>query len=79
MQHSERATPLPPGWLSWAVSIACVLAVLDLPYGYYQFLRLIVTGYSAYMAYFYFRAGRAAPGWTFAFLALIYIPSSSLR
>lgn len=74
MQNTDRANIYPPSWLSWAVGLACIVAILDLPYGFYQLLRLVVTGYSAYMAYIYFREGRTAPGWTFAFFALIYNP-----
>ncbi|WP_447754278.1 DUF6804 family protein [Sphingopyxis fribergensis] len=74
MKDRRTSFELPPVWLSWAVGIACLAAILDMPYGFYQFLRLVVTGYAAYVSYVYFRNGGTAIAWTFAFLALIYNP-----
>ncbi|QDK34018.1 hypothetical protein DM450_14795 [Sphingomonas sp. IC081] len=45
-----------------------------MPYGYYQFLRLIVTGYAAYVSYVYFRRGPSQWGWAFGTVALLYNP-----
>lgn len=64
----------PPVWLTWVVAGANLLAIADLPYGYYQLLRLVVTGYAAYIAYLYFRRGLSAWGWAFGFIALLYNP-----
>ena len=64
----------PPIWLSWIVAGANILAIAELPYGYYQLLRLVVTGYAAYIAYLYFKRGIAAWGWGFGFIALLYNP-----
>lgn len=74
MNDQRVSHAIPPKWLSWAVGIACLVAILDMPYGYYQFLRLVVTAYAAYLSYVYFREARAEIGWTFAFFALIYNP-----
>lgn len=74
MNNQRTALTMPPVWLSWAIGIACLVAILDMPYGYYQFLRLVVTAYAAYLSYVYFRDGRAEIAWAFAFLALIYNP-----
>lgn len=74
-EQDKQSLPMPPAWLSVAVAIACVVAVFDVPYGYFQFFRLLVTGYSAYLAFLYFRSGRsAAIAWAFAFIALIFNP-----
>jgi hypothetical protein len=64
----------PPFWLVCAIAAANILAVLEMPYGYYQFLRLIVTGYAAYVSYVYFRRGPSHWGWAFGTVALLYNP-----
>lgn len=70
----EQTDRMPPFWLSVAVASACLIAMFDLPYGYFQFLRLVVTGYAAYLAFAYFRTGPNAVGWAFAFIALLFNP-----
>lgn len=64
----------PPSWLACTIAGANILAVLDMPYGYYQFLRLIVTGYAGYVSYVYFRRGPSQWGWAFGTVALLYNP-----
>lgn len=64
----------PPQWLGWAVAGASLLAIADMPFGYYQLLRLVVTGYCAYLAVACFRERQEAWGWSFGFLALVYNP-----
>lgn len=64
----------PPFWLACTIAGANILAVLDMPYGYYQFLRLIVTGYAGYVSYLYFRRGPSQWGWVFGTVALLYNP-----
>jgi hypothetical protein len=53
---------------------ACLLAVLSLPYGYYQLLRIVVTGYAAYQALRFFISGSSSWPWAFVFVALLYNP-----
>ena len=50
------------------------VAVLPLPYGYYQLLRLVGTGAFAWAAVIAFQRGRAAHGFGFAVLALLFNP-----
>ncbi len=64
----------PPSWLTWAVAAASALAVLDWPYGYYQLLRLVVTGYTAYVSYNYFTERKPQIGWIFVFPAVLFNP-----
>lgn len=64
----------PPPWMTKLVAAANLLAILDLPYGYYQLLRLVVTGYAAYVSYLHFRQGLSGWAWSFAFIALLYNP-----
>ncbi|WP_336970763.1 DUF6804 family protein [Sphingobium aromaticiconvertens] len=68
------ALKYPPLWMTKLVAAANLLAILDLPYGYYQLLRLVVTGYGAYVSYLYFKQGLSAWAWSFAFIALLYNP-----
>lgn len=74
MNQTAGALPSPPTWLTCSIAFACLVAVLDLPYGFYQFLRLVVTAYASYVAFRYFREGQSGIGWAFAFIALLYNP-----
>ncbi len=64
----------PPRWLTYALAAAAVFAIFPLPYGYYQFLRLIVTGYTGYLAWHYFQNDLKPWAWTYAFIAILYNP-----
>ena len=64
----------PPIWLSLGLAGACVIALADWPYGYYQLLRLAVTGYAAWIAWQAFERGRTIWAWTFGFLVILYNP-----
>lgn len=74
--RSEQITPqgFPPHWLGWSIAALNVLAVADMPYGYYQLLRLLVTGYMGYLAALYFIRRSAPWAWAFGFVALLYNP-----
>jgi len=61
----------PPNWLSWFIIAQCLIALGDLPYGYYQILRLTVSAYTGYMAWLYLREPRN--NWTWAFSAALLI------
>lgn len=74
MKQTAGALPSPPTWLSCSIALACLVAVLDMPYGFYQFLRLVVTAYASYLAFRYFRQGQSGAGWAFSFIALLYNP-----
>jgi hypothetical protein len=50
------------------------VAVLPLPYGYYQLLRLVATVVFAWAAFVAFRRGHGGPGFGFAVLALLFNP-----
>jgi hypothetical protein len=64
----------PPIWLSWSIACASLFAIADMPYGYYQLLRILVTGYTGYMAFLYFKRGPDFWAWGLAFIAVIYNP-----
>ena len=50
------------------------LAVLPLPYGYYQLLRLVATGVFAWATFVAFRRGHVGQGVGLAALALLFNP-----
>lgn len=60
--------------LAFDAALACVLAVLNWPYGYYQLLRFGVCAVAIYRAALAHRAG--AQGWTWALgaLAVVFNP-----
>lgn len=64
----------PPAWVCLTLAGACVAGVGDLPYGYYQILRLAVTGYAAWIAVVAHSRNRVTWTWAFGFLALLYNP-----
>lgn len=63
-----------PEWLGWVVVGSSLLAIADMPYGYYQLLRLVVTGYAACLALGYFKVRQERWAWGFGFVALLYNP-----
>lgn len=69
--HSENRPPL---WLSLVIAGACVVALADWPYGYYQLLRLAVTGYAGWIAWIMLEDRRQAFAWLFGLLAVLYNP-----
>jgi len=71
---NATAAVAPPHWLGWSIAALCILAVADMPYGYYQLLRLLVTGYMGFLAVLYFIRRPNSWAWVFAFTALLYNP-----
>jgi len=57
------------------VSIVFLLGALgSWPYGYYQILRWIVCGSSAYLAYSYHESNRVVWMWIFGVIAILFNP-----
>lgn len=65
--HLSRALFLLP-------SAMCLIALLPLPYGYYQLLRLVVTGASCFLAYGLWATGGRASPVILGLIAAIYNP-----
>jgi len=58
-----------------AIAAALLLvAVLELPYGFYTFLRLGVTAAAVYVAYSAYEWGKTWALWSFAVVALLFNP-----
>ena len=51
-----------------------VIALADLPYGYYTLLRIVVCAVGAYGAYSAYNAGRRGWMWVFAGMAVLFNP-----
>ena len=47
-----------------------VVALAPLPYGYYTFLRLVVTGWSLFLAWDEYRRQRSVNVWSISFLLI---------
>lgn len=51
-----------------------LLATLDLPYGYYTFLRIVVCGVAVYVAYCGHKWGKPWATWMFGLMAVLFNP-----
>ncbi|MCX5633326.1 MAG: hypothetical protein NTW93_06615 [Phycisphaerae bacterium] len=51
-----------------------LLALADLPYGYYQLLRFVVCGVAVYIAYMAYTWQKMWAVWLFAFIAILFNP-----
>jgi hypothetical protein len=61
--------------LVWLVPIAALgAALLDMPYGYYQLLRVLVFCVAAYLVFEAQRSGDVAWAWVLAGTAIVYNP-----
>jgi hypothetical protein len=59
----------------WLVPIAALsVALLDMPYGYYQLLRVLVFCATAYLALECQRRGYVAWAWALGGMAIVYNP-----
>lgn len=61
--------------LIWIIpSAALAVALLDMPYGYYVLLRVLVCGVCIYLAIEETKAGRSGWTWVFGGVAVLYNP-----
>jgi hypothetical protein len=61
--------------LIWIVPIgALAIALLDMPYGYYQLLRLLICGVAGYLAFCSSEQGDTGWAWILGGLAVLYNP-----
>lgn len=49
------------------------------PYGYYQLLRFVVCGVSAYVAFMAYRRQRQWATWLFGFIAILFNPLAPIH
>lgn len=64
----------PPKWVSLVVVAACVIALAELPYGYYQLLRIAVTGFAIWLGFYLYSTSRFFWSAMFALVAVLYNP-----
>ncbi len=64
----------PPLWLLLAVAAANVAALADLPYGYYQLLRIVVCGAAVWAAVACHARSWTVPMAVFGLVAILYNP-----
>ena len=70
-KKADGGIPVP---VIYCTAVLLAVAVLPLPYGYYQLLRLVATGVFVWAAVVGFRRGSAGYGFAFAVLALLFNP-----
>jgi hypothetical protein len=72
-QPVSRGVSLPaPVWI--APGTLLVLALMDLPYGYYQFLRIATCAAAVFICWRLFEAARSVGAWVMVAIALLYNP-----
>lgn len=54
--------------------VLIVIAFGDMPYGYYNLLRLVICGSSAYIGYNYYKSKKERYAWIFYIQAFVYNP-----
>jgi hypothetical protein len=65
---------LQQNWFKILATLFLLGALGDSPYGYYQFLRWVVSAAGAYSAYLYYKLGNKAWAWTFGIIAVLFNP-----
>lgn len=63
-----------PIWVIWASAAFCFIAVLDLPYGFYLFLRWLVCGVAIAAAYEFHLVKKLSWVWGLGVLAVLFNP-----
>lgn len=56
------------------IAVLLFLAVLDMPYGYYTFLRLVVFISSSFFVYQNYKSEKMFWVWSFVLIALLFNP-----
>ncbi len=65
---------LKENWFKILAIVLLLWAITDNPYGYYQFLRWIITITAGYTAYIYYDKQRNGWVWTFGIMAILFNP-----
>lgn len=56
------------------IAILLLLCLADMPYGFYQIVRIVSTAAFAYLSYDHFKAKQEVYGIVFALLAILFQP-----
>lgn len=60
--------------IKFLIAILLLLCLVDMPYGFYQLVRIASACAFAYLSYDYFKAKKDGLGFTFAGLAVLFQP-----
>lgn len=60
--------------LKLILAVLLLLCLADMPYGFYQLVRVAAAGVFAYLSYDYFKSKKDGMGFVFAALALLFQP-----
>jgi predicted lysophospholipase L1 biosynthesis ABC-type transport system permease subunit len=63
-----------PVWVTLATGLFCLIAIADLPYGFYTLLRWVVCVVGGLLAVESYRQGRMGWVWAFGIIALLFNP-----
>ena len=63
-----------PWWVFAIPAAMSLIALADLPYGYYQFLRIVVTGCAAWIAFGFHKRNSLIGTLAFGAMAVIFNP-----
>jgi hypothetical protein len=63
-----------PWWVFVLPAAMSLIALADLPYGYYQLLRIVVTGCACWIAYAFYSRGRLLGAVVFGAMAVLFNP-----
>ncbi len=77
--NEETAGHNIPAWVFLLPAIMSLLALADLPYGYYQLLRIVVTGSAAWIAYAYNNRRIMIGAIVFVGIAVIFNPIAKIH
>lgn len=59
---------MPQRLLNFTISILLLIAISKMPYGYYTFLRIIVTGYSVFLVWHFYK--KNVEFWMYLFIGI---------
>ena len=68
-----------PLWVFLIPAAMSLVALADLPYGYYQFLRIVVTICTLWIAFSFYQAGYQVIAVVFGILAIIFNPIAKIH
>lgn len=66
-------------WYKIVATLLLLIALGDLEYGYYQLLRWLITGASAYSAFWAYGNGSKSWMWLFVVLAILFNPVAPIH
>lgn len=71
---SETKNTIVPFWVTLATGLFCLVAIADLPYGFYMLLRWVVCIVGALLALESYRQGSMGWVWVFGAIAFLFNP-----